>query len=168
MSESTSTLDIRHRIRHIRQVSARRISTNEIPTLYFTLHSTVQPERVIYTSETHHESRNPTWKKFTDPDAFDHIYGGDSCFILRIWGGDRSRARLLLEWRVDLNELVGVEEHRVGVVSSSNLVLFSLSNANKSNLLFTDRTLVEGLKVVTYEVGKFLVCREEGFVFYIR
>ena len=156
MTNTRPQLDIRYRIRHIRHISLRRLSTTEIPTLFFTLHC-LPSNKVIYRSENHIQSRNPTWKKIAHTEFRDYIYCSDSRFILRIWTSaateDASKENLVIEWNVDLNELVGIENHRIGVLTSTNLVLFGFRNANKSNLLFTDKALVEGLRSITHEPG---------------
>ena len=155
MSHSNAHTNIRYRMRHIRVISLRRLSTTEIPALFFTLHSLAPRSRLIYRSERHAPSRNPTWKKISSNQLRDIECSFESQFILRVWAEDSSKERLMLEWNVDLNELVGIENHRIGVVTSSNLVLFGLRNTGKSSLLFTDRTLVEGLRVVSHDTGLF-------------
>ncbi|KAI6650943.1 UV radiation resistance-associated gene protein [Oopsacas minuta] len=151
MSSYTPKLDVCYRIRHIRHISLRRLSTTDIPSLFFTLHSLSTPTTLLYRSEKHTNSRNPNWKKLSHTIYLDKLTCSESRFILRIWMTENS-SKLLLEWTVDLNELVGIEKHRVGVLTSPNLVLFGLRNASKSNLLYTDRSLVEGLKVFTHEI----------------
>ena len=158
MSNYTPKLDVCYRLRHIRYVSLRRISTTDIPALYFSLHSTSTPHALVYRSETHSHSRHPNWKKLPQSIFADKTACSESRFILRIWATESqqkpSNDKLLIEWNVDLNRLVGIEKHRVGVLTSTNLVLFGLRNAGKTNLLFTDKSLVEGLKIVTHELGK--------------
>ena len=159
MSNYTPKLDVCYRLRHIRCVSLRRISTTDIPALFFTLHSMSLPQTLLYQSETQPHSRNPNWKKLPRNPFADKAVSSESRFILRIWVVESQRKpgneKLLIEWRVDLNELVGIEKHRVGVLTSPNLVLFGLRNAGKTNLLFTDKSLVEGLKIVTHELGMY-------------
>ena len=159
MSNHTPKLDVCYRLRHIKYVSLRRISTTDIPTLCFTLHSMSTPHTLVYRSESHSHSRNPNWKKLPHSVFANKTVCSESRFILRIWVTESkekpSNGKLLIEWIVDLNELVGIEKHRVGVLTSPNLVLFGLRNAGKTNLLFTDKSLVEGLKIVTHELGKY-------------
>ena len=159
MSNLKHKLETRHRIRHIRHISLRRLSITEIPTLFFTLHSLVPTKVLIYRSESHAHSRNPAWKKIARRELCEKVICSDSRFILRVWlldvTRDSRKEKLLLEWVIDLNELVGIENHRIGILTSPNLVLFDLRNASKNNLLFTDKALVEGMKVITYEQGWF-------------
>uniref|UniRef100_A0A3B3C065 UV radiation resistance associated gene n=1 Tax=Oryzias melastigma TaxID=30732 RepID=A0A3B3C065_ORYME len=98
------------RLRHLRSIAARNIvNKNGSPLLdtYFTLHLCVEDRisRDFYKSEVIRDSLNPTWRSLDFGMLPDLLDTSVSCFMVRIWGGQREQYHLLIEWKVNLDGL---------------------------------------------------------------
>uniref|UniRef100_A0A8C7XB68 UV radiation resistance associated gene n=1 Tax=Oryzias sinensis TaxID=183150 RepID=A0A8C7XB68_9TELE len=98
------------RLRHLRSIAARNIvNKNGSPLLdtYFTLHLCVgdRISRDFYKSEVIRDSLNPTWRSLDFGMLPDLLDTSVSCFMVRIWGGQKEQYHLLIEWKVNLDGL---------------------------------------------------------------
>uniref|UniRef100_A0A1A8L1Q7 UV radiation resistance associated protein n=2 Tax=Nothobranchius pienaari TaxID=704102 RepID=A0A1A8L1Q7_9TELE len=98
------------RLRHLRSIAARNIvNRNGSPLLdtYFTLHLCVAERisRDFYKSEVIRDSLNPTWRSLDFGMLPDLLDTSVSCFVVRIWGGQKEQYQLLIEWKVSLDGL---------------------------------------------------------------
>ncbi|XP_013863378.1 UV radiation resistance-associated gene protein [Austrofundulus limnaeus] len=98
------------RLRHLRSIAARNIvNRNGSPLLdtYFTLHLCVgdRISRDFYKSEVICDSLNPTWRSLDFGMLPDLLDTSVSCFVVRIWGGQKEQYQLLIEWKVNLDGL---------------------------------------------------------------
>ncbi|XP_032432304.1 UV radiation resistance-associated gene protein [Xiphophorus hellerii] len=98
------------RLRHLRSIAARNIvNRNGSPLLdtYFTLHLCVgdRISRDFYKSEVIRDSLNPTWRSLDFGMLPDLLDTSVSCFVVRIWGGQKEQYQLLIEWKVNLDGL---------------------------------------------------------------
>ncbi|XP_028655951.1 UV radiation resistance-associated gene protein [Erpetoichthys calabaricus] len=98
------------RLRHLRSIAARNIvNKNGSPLLdtYFTLHlcDNDRISRAFYKSEVIRDSLNPTWRSLDFGVLPDLLDTSVSCFVVRIWGGQREQFQLLIEWKVNLDGL---------------------------------------------------------------
>uniref|UniRef100_A0A1A7Y0G4 UV radiation resistance associated protein n=2 Tax=Iconisemion striatum TaxID=60296 RepID=A0A1A7Y0G4_9TELE len=98
------------RLRHLRSIAARNIiNRNGSPLLdtYFTLHLCVAEciFRDFYKSEVIRDSLNPTWRSLDFGMLPDLLDTSVSCFVVRIWGGQKEQYQLLIEWKVSLDGL---------------------------------------------------------------
>ncbi|XP_037544075.1 UV radiation resistance-associated gene protein [Nematolebias whitei] len=98
------------RLRHLRSIAARNIvNRNGSPLLdtYFTLHLCVgdRISRDFYKSEVIRDSLNPTWRSLDFGVLPDLLDTSVSCFVVRIWGGQKERYQFLIEWKVNLDGL---------------------------------------------------------------
>ncbi|XP_053702772.1 UV radiation resistance-associated gene protein [Synchiropus splendidus] len=98
------------RLRHLRSIAARNIvNKNGSPLLdtYFTLHLCIG-DRIssdFYKSEVIRDSLNPTWRSLDFGMLPDLLDTSVSCFVVRIWGGQKTEYQLLIEWKVNLDGL---------------------------------------------------------------
>uniref|UniRef100_A0A3P8RDH2 UV radiation resistance associated gene n=1 Tax=Astatotilapia calliptera TaxID=8154 RepID=A0A3P8RDH2_ASTCA len=98
------------RLRHLRSIAARNIvNRNGSPLLdtYFTLHLCIgdRISRDFYKSEVIRDSLNPTWRSLDFGMLPDLLDTSVSCFVVRIWGGQKEQYQLLIEWKVNLDGL---------------------------------------------------------------
>uniref|UniRef100_A0A667YGJ5 UV radiation resistance associated gene n=1 Tax=Myripristis murdjan TaxID=586833 RepID=A0A667YGJ5_9TELE len=98
------------RLRHLRSIAARNIvNKNGSPLLdtYFTLHLCIEDRisRDFYKSEVIRDSLNPTWRSLDFGMLPDLLDTSVSCFVVRIWGGQKEQYQLLIEWKVNLDGL---------------------------------------------------------------
>lgn len=98
------------RLRHLRSIAARNIvNKNGSPLLdtYFTLHLCIgdRISRDFYKSEVIRDSLNPTWRSLDFGMLPDLLDTSVSCFVVRIWGGQKEQYQLLIEWKVNLDGL---------------------------------------------------------------
>lgn len=98
------------RLRHLRSIAARNIvNRNGSPLLdtYFTLHLCLgdRISRDFYKSEVIRDSLNPTWRSLDFGMLPDLLDTSVSCFVVRIWGGQKEQYQLLIEWKVNLDGL---------------------------------------------------------------
>uniref|UniRef100_A0A3Q2X0J2 UV radiation resistance associated gene n=1 Tax=Haplochromis burtoni TaxID=8153 RepID=A0A3Q2X0J2_HAPBU len=94
------------RLRHLRSIAARNIvNRNGSPLLdtYFTLHLCIGDH--FYKSEVIRDSLNPTWRSLDFGMLPDLLDTSVSCFVVRIWGGQKEQYQLLIEWKVNLDGL---------------------------------------------------------------
>uniref|UniRef100_A0A3B5LZW0 UV radiation resistance associated gene n=1 Tax=Xiphophorus couchianus TaxID=32473 RepID=A0A3B5LZW0_9TELE len=90
------------RLRHLRSIAARNIvNRNGSPLLdtYFTLHLCVG-DRI-----SRGRWKNPTWRSLDFGMLPDLLDTSVSCFVVRIWGGQKEQYQLLIEWKVNLDGL---------------------------------------------------------------
>uniref|UniRef100_A0A667YGS4 UV radiation resistance associated gene n=1 Tax=Myripristis murdjan TaxID=586833 RepID=A0A667YGS4_9TELE len=107
---SLETTVQRRRLRHLRSIAARNIvNKNGSPLLdtYFTLHLCIEDRisRDFYKSEVIRDSLNPTWRSLDFGMLPDLLDTSVSCFVVRIWGGQKEQYQLLIEWKVNLDGL---------------------------------------------------------------
>ncbi|XP_034034916.1 UV radiation resistance-associated gene protein [Thalassophryne amazonica] len=98
------------RLRHLRSIAARNVvNKNGSPLLdtYFTLHLCIgdRISRDFYKSEVIRDSLNPTWRSLDFGMLPDLLDTSVSCFVVRIWGGQKEQYQLLIEWKVNLDGL---------------------------------------------------------------
>uniref|UniRef100_A0A667XS75 UV radiation resistance associated gene n=1 Tax=Myripristis murdjan TaxID=586833 RepID=A0A667XS75_9TELE len=91
-------------------IAARNIvNKNGSPLLdtYFTLHLCIEDRisRDFYKSEVIRDSLNPTWRSLDFGMLPDLLDTSVSCFVVRIWGGQKEQYQLLIEWKVNLDGL---------------------------------------------------------------
>ncbi|XP_069046081.1 UV radiation resistance-associated gene protein isoform X1 [Lepisosteus oculatus] len=103
-------IDRQRRLRHLRSIAARNIvnkNGSHLLDTYFTLHL-CDDSRIFkgfYKSEVIRDSLNPTWRSLDFGMLPDLLDTSVSCFVVRIWGGQREQYQLLIEWRVSLDGL---------------------------------------------------------------
>uniref|UniRef100_A0A3Q3ADT0 UV radiation resistance associated gene n=1 Tax=Kryptolebias marmoratus TaxID=37003 RepID=A0A3Q3ADT0_KRYMA len=94
----------KRRLRHLRSIAARNIvNRNGSPLLdtYFTLHLfRASPHICVCLSV-----QNPTWRSLDFGMLPDLLDTSVSCFVVRIWGGQKEQYQLLIEWKVNLDGL---------------------------------------------------------------
>uniref|UniRef100_A0A669DBQ2 UV radiation resistance associated gene n=1 Tax=Oreochromis niloticus TaxID=8128 RepID=A0A669DBQ2_ORENI len=81
------------------------VNKNGSPLLdtYFTLHLCIGDH--FYKSEVIRDSLNPTWRSLDFGMLPDLLDTSVSCFVVRIWGGQKEQYQLLIEWKVNLDGL---------------------------------------------------------------
>uniref|UniRef100_A0A669CWD9 UV radiation resistance associated gene n=1 Tax=Oreochromis niloticus TaxID=8128 RepID=A0A669CWD9_ORENI len=110
MKMSNVSITYARRLRHLRSIAARNIvNKNGSPLLdtYFTLHLCIgdRISRDFYKSEVIRDSLNPTWRSLDFGMLPDLLDTSVSCFVVRIWGGQKEQYQLLIEWKVNLDGL---------------------------------------------------------------
>lgn len=137
------------RIRHLRHILVRRIASQEIVTTYFTLHSYPHTSKIFYTSEKQLKKRNPTFRNLSAEQFSLDVDQSSSHFIFRLWAASSHKYasdRVLLEWIIDMNKLVSIENHKIGLINLPNMVIIGLSKPYKNNVYFTSSHFTETLK----------------------
>lgn len=124
------------RLRHLRSISVRKIipkfsifGDNLLDRLletYFTLHSVEGNQKAIYTSEKIKYSLNPTWASFEPSSWKNQKSTTVSSVIVRVWGGQKNKFRLIIEWKVDLPSLQYLGDQVRSSKYGQNTVIFGL------------------------------------------
>lgn len=124
------------RLRHLRSISVRNVVPrfsisgecllDRLIETYFTLHSVEGHQNAIYTSEKIKYSLNPTWASF-DPSAWlQEQSTAMTSFLVRIWGGQNEKFRVIIEWEVHLPSLQYLGDQVKSSKYGQNTVIFGL------------------------------------------
>jgi len=93
---------------------------------YFTLHSVGGSQEAIYTSEKIKYSLNPTWASF-EPSAWTEQQStAMSSVVLKIWGGQNDKFRLIIDWEVHFPSLQYLGDQVRSSKYGHNTVIFGL------------------------------------------
>ncbi|XP_078381064.1 UV radiation resistance-associated gene protein-like [Oculina patagonica] len=124
------------RLRHLRSISVRNIVPKFAVSgdslldclleTYFTLHSVDGNQKAIYTSEKIKYSLNPTWASFEPSSWTEQQYTGVTSVLVRIWGGQNDKFRLIIEWEVHLPSLQYLGDQVKSSKYGHNTVFFGL------------------------------------------
>ncbi|KAJ7377754.1 hypothetical protein OS493_026890 [Desmophyllum pertusum] len=124
------------RLRHLRSISVRNIVPkfaisgdnllNCLLETYFTLHSVEGNQNAIYTSEKIKYSLNPTWASFEPSSWTEQQSTAMTSLMLRIWGGQNDKFRLIIEWEVHLPSLQYLGDQVRSSKYGHNTVIFGL------------------------------------------